>query len=220
MTSRRILVVEPDPDTRAFYRECLGRDDVTVVEAADGREALVKALAHPPTLVVTDLRLPLLDGHALCGILRQDRLTAHVAVLVVTADARPERLELVRQAGADAVIVKPITPKALVEAAQRLLQQGGHLCGAPTDDRDALEGRAPGPAPRTTLTRMHQRFAPTTPPHAPPALFCPTCDAPLRYEQSQVGGVSSRHPEQWDYYVCATCGMFQFRHRTRRLRRV
>lgn len=220
MTSRRILVVDPDPDTRVLYRECLDGDGVTVVEASDGREALVKALAHPPSLVVTELRLPLLDGPALCGILRQDRLTAHVPILVVTADARPEPLALVRQAGADAVLTKPTTPGAVVEVAHQLLQQGGHGGGAPAEGNDPLAGRAPESSPRTTLTRMHRRFATTTPPDVPPDLLCPACDAPLRYEQSQVGGVSSRHPEQWDYYTCATCGEFQFRHRTRRVRRV
>jgi hypothetical protein len=40
------------------------------------------------------------------------------------------------------------------------------------------------------------------------------------YEHSHVGGVSQRHPEQWDYYRCSACGRFQYRQRTRKLRRV
>ena len=72
---------------------------------------------------------------------------------------------------------------------------------------------------RTALSKAHQRFTTTAPPAEPPALTCPTCDRPLTYEQSHIGGVSDRHPEQWDDFTCSTCGTFQYRHRTRKLRR-
>jgi hypothetical protein len=60
----------------------------------------------------------------------------------------------------------------------------------------------------------------TTPPLRPPELKCLSCDVTLKYEHSFVGGVSDRHPEQWDYYKCDQCGTFQYRQRTRKLRRV
>jgi hypothetical protein len=37
---------------------------------------------------------------------------------------------------------------------------------------------------------------------------------------SCIGGVNARHPEQWDYFICAACGAFQYRQRTRKLRRL
>lgn len=43
---------------------------------------------------------------------------------------------------------------------------------------------------------------------------------PLQYERSHIGGVSHVHAEQWDDYECAACGTFQYRQRTRKLRRV
>ncbi len=49
-----------------------------------------------------------------------------------------------------------------------------------------------------------------------PQLLCPTCDRPLVYRQTIVAGV--KPVERWDYYECRTCGPFQYRHRTRRLR--
>jgi hypothetical protein len=48
-------------------------------------------------------------------------------------------------------------------------------------------------------------------------LFCPSCCEPLDYLHSQVGGVSAKFPEQWDYLACTRCGAFRYRHRTRRL---
>jgi hypothetical protein len=73
---------------------------------------------------------------------------------------------------------------------------------------------------RTVLSKSHQRFTTTVPPIEPPALTCPSCDHPLKYDHSHIGGVSDRHAEQWDYFACSTCGPFQYRHRTRKLRRV
>jgi hypothetical protein len=73
------------------------------------------------------------------------------------------------------------------------------------------------------LTMSSDCFAITTPAVSPPAVVCPSCDRPLRYNYSHFGGdiVSYRHPEQWHYYVCpASCGAFQYRQRTHKLRRV
>jgi len=60
----------------------------------------------------------------------------------------------------------------------------------------------------------------TTLPKVPPALMCPSCDVSLIYAHSHVGGVGDRQREQWDYYLCPTCGTFQYRQRTRKLRRI
>jgi len=66
-------------------------------------------------------------------------------------------------------------------------------------------------SPHTTVT--------TEPPAPPPMLHCPSCDERLRYLRSYLAG-TRRHPEQWDDYVCSRCGKFQYRQRTRKLRRV
>ena len=52
-------------------------------------------------------------------------------------------------------------------------------------------------------------------------LVCPSCDQALKYLRSHIGGVSARHLEQWDYFECpAGCGSFQYRERTKKLRKV
>jgi hypothetical protein len=71
------------------------------------------------------------------------------------------------------------------------------------------------------LSRSFIREDTTTPPQPPPQLVCPGCDQPLTYQHSHVGGVSERHREQWDYFECLNgCGRFQYRQRTRKLRRL
>lgn len=208
----RILVVDADDDTRSRYRQSLKQAGCDVVDAADGREALVKALSHRPTLVITETRLPLFDGYALCEVLRRDSTTRTVPILVVTAEKRPSAVDRAHDAGADAVIIKPVSPEALLKEIQRL------LCDPSTRDDPPTYTPTTAVPRRKSLAKAHLRLETTTPPASPPDLVCPSCDAALTYEHSHIGGVSRHHPEQWDYYVCSQCGPFVYRQRTRRLR--
>src|SRR5690242_14771118 len=90
--TRRVLVADPDEDTRTLYRLALPPAGWEVSEASDGRDALTQALAEPPTFIITELRLPLIDGFALCEILRRDPATHSVPILVVTTETRPAEL--------------------------------------------------------------------------------------------------------------------------------
>jgi len=217
VAKERILLVEPDDDTRAMYREWFQLSGCEVVEAIDGREALAEALIRPPALVISELRLPFIDGHALCEILRRDHETARIPILLVTSDGRTAELARAKAAGASALIVKPATPEQMLEQSNRLLA----VTPSPPDGEAAV---APEPAPPRSSRRMSKslvRISTTTPPLTPPRAVCPSCDRLLTYRHSHIGGVSQRHPEQWDLYLCpGPCGMFEYRHRTRRLRRL
>jgi two-component system cell cycle response regulator DivK len=207
----RVLIVDSDRDNRDLYREALSFDGWDVAEAADGRDALVQLLIRRPSLVLTELRLPIVDGWSLCELVRRDRKTSTVPILVVTSETRPTELARATRAGADTVLIKPSTPDCIISAMDRLLAR------TPSDAR-------PLPAPsdrRRRLVKAHQRFATTTPTTPALSLCCPACSGPLRYRITYQGGVSSQQPERWDYYDCPShCGAFQYRMRTRKLRQV
>jgi two-component system, cell cycle response regulator DivK len=221
-----VLLVDRDFETRSLYRHSLMAARWRVDESDDGRDALVKVLDRHPALVVTEIRLPYIDGYQLCHLLRQDPETCDVHIVVLTGDAAPEQLTRARRAGADLVLVKPCLPDQLDSELRRLTRESRDL----RSRSEAARERASAQLSRSsalierghrTLVRAHARFETTTPALTPPELRCPICDRPLRYERSHIGGVSSRHPEQWDYLTCSgTCGTFQYRHRTRKLRRV
>jgi len=218
---RRVLLVEPDEDVRALYRDALRAEGWSVVEAADGRDALTMALVSPPALVITEIRLPMLSGPALCEILHRDYITSTVPIIVVTAEPRAADIDRLDRIGADSILAKPAAPDRLLDEVRRLIAVGRTL------PRDHAGTSDPAPAPpvssrtkRIALTKLHQRFATTEPPASPPSLFCPSCDRPLVYEHSDIGGVSSKNGEQWDTFTCASCGRFEYRHRTRKLRQV
>jgi len=222
-----VLIADADAETRALYRDAFARAGCDVVEAADGRDALAKAFPTPPSLVVTELTLPFVNGYALCDLLRRDPLTAGVPILVVTGAQSVERAEGI---GVDALLIKPTAPDSLVREARRLLATPRALYSASSlarghstaHEEQSVDRLAPSRTQRgVSYAKAHQRFTTTSPPKSPPALSCPSCDRALKYEKSHVGGVSDRHPEQWDYFVCPSrCGVFQYRQRTRRVRRL
>jgi CheY-like chemotaxis protein len=210
-----VLIVDGDGDNRELYRESFLLAGWNVTEASDGREALVHALTAKPWVVVTELRLPLIDGVAFCEILRQDKATAAVPILVVTSETRPAQLARAERAGADGVLIKPSTPDVVIAEAQRLVQAAFNKA------RSTPSRELPAPAGhRTALVKAHYRHATTMPDVPAISLMCPVCAQPLRYQETFVGGVNSRHSERWDYYECIRCGRFQYRYRTRKLRQV
>jgi len=202
MNSRLVLLADSDADMRACYRTALEGIGYEVEEAEDGRQALAKAFSRRPSVIVTRSRLAFIDGDELCTLLRRDPETRAARLVVLSEDAHPLRLERARSvAAADARLGKPCTPELLVAEIQRL--------DLPRRETPQSSGRA---------RKTFDRFETTHPPLAPPSLQCPSCDGPLRYVHSHIGGVSARHPEQWDDFLCPSCGMFQYRQRTRRLR--
>jgi CheY-like chemotaxis protein len=225
------LLVDHDGDTREMFAECLRHLAYDVAEAADGREALAKALASPPDVIVTETRLPGLDGYALCRLLQRDGATSDIPVVVVTADAFPRDVRRAHAAGAVVVLTKPCSPDQLVTELERVLTRSREL----RDDTARLQHKAQEQRARSavlidqsiervsrlTLKRAHAREFTSSPPVSPPGLKCPTCGKPLNYQFSFVGGVSVKNPDQWDYLACTNgCGQFQYRPRTRKLRPV
>src|SRR5512139_4087577 len=113
---KRILLVDDSRVTRELMKVYLIGRDVTLLEAADGAEALEKVRADPPDLVLADMRMPRLDGSGLCEALRDDPSTSHVPVVILTSNKDLETRRRARAAGAREVLQKPIQPHALLEA--------------------------------------------------------------------------------------------------------
>jgi DNA-binding response OmpR family regulator len=212
----RILIVDPDPDTRLLYRFALSEFVAEYIEAEDGAEALGRALSSPPDLVVTEHRLSRVSGPDLCAILREEPLTASAATVLVSSAPDVAAITDGRAAAPDAVLRKPCAPDVLAATVRGLL-------------RDLPRESAPAPAAvspatpsgkRRVMSRAHQRSTTAAPPTAAPTLQCPRCDSGLVYHHTAVGGVNERFSERWDYFTCVRCGVFQYRHRTRKLRLV
>jgi signal transduction histidine kinase len=116
------LVVDDTPDIIRLVHTSL-RTHFKVISADDGLKGLEMALRERPSLVVTDLMMPGIDGLELTRRLREDETTRHIPVLMLTArgdlDDRVKGLET----GVSAYIAKPFSPRELLTTARALVQQ-------------------------------------------------------------------------------------------------
>ena len=102
----RLLIVEDEEEIRKSLRE-LFTPGYEIEEAVDGIEAIEKARAFRPDLILLDLRLPRMDGYQVCQRLKSDPITAQVPIIMVTALVEtPQKVKGIEY-GADDYITKP-----------------------------------------------------------------------------------------------------------------
>jgi CheY-like chemotaxis protein len=116
-----ILVVDDFEDGREMYASYLRFSGYRVDEAADGREALEKAFALLPDIILMDLSLPGIDGWQATRELKQDARTAKIPIVALTGHALEAHSRSAREAGCDAFIVKPCMPMDLLNEIKRIL---------------------------------------------------------------------------------------------------
>jgi CheY-like chemotaxis protein len=109
-----VLVVEDFDDARDMYRDYLDFAGFRVETARDGREAIEKARAMDPDLILMDLSLPIMDGWEATRRLKRDPATAHLRVIALTAWVLSDQAKRAREAGCDGFIAKPCLPSDLV----------------------------------------------------------------------------------------------------------
>jgi CheY-like chemotaxis protein len=116
-TRRLILIVDDEPTVRAMVLASIHvrANRYRVVEAGTAAEAIAQAQRHKPDLVLLDVALPDNDGFWVCHELKSLPLTSHIPVVMLTAMSLPSDRERAAQAGADGYIVKPFSPRALLE---------------------------------------------------------------------------------------------------------
>jgi len=120
---KKILVVEDEPDIRELVRYNLEQGGFRVVEAEDGETALHKVRSEQPALVVLDLMLPEGDGLEICRILRGERATAALPIVMLTAKAAEVDRVLGLEFGADDYVTKPFSPRELVARVRAVLRR-------------------------------------------------------------------------------------------------
>ena len=120
---KKILVVEDEPDIRELVRYNLEQAGFRVVEAEGGDAALHKVRAEQPALVVLDLMLPEGNGLEICRILRGERATASLPIVMLTAKAAEVDRVLGLEFGADDYVTKPFSPRELVARVRAVLRR-------------------------------------------------------------------------------------------------
>jgi two-component system cell cycle response regulator DivK len=113
--SRRVLVVEDQEDNRRILRDLLTSARYEVLYAEDGEEALIVANRERPDLILMDIQLPLLDGYEATRRLKADPVLRGIPVIAVTSYALTGDDVKAKEAGCDAYVTKPFSPRQLLQ---------------------------------------------------------------------------------------------------------
>src|SRR5262245_53040399 len=119
----RVLLVDDYRDGRDMYGEYLEYSGYQVIQAANGIEALQRAIDDQPDIILMDLSLPIMDGWEATRRLKADQRTANIPVVALTGHALAGVSEEAKRAGCDAFVTKPCLPEDLVTEIRKVLDR-------------------------------------------------------------------------------------------------
>jgi two-component system cell cycle response regulator DivK len=112
--SKRILVVEDQPDSRRIIRDMLAGTDYEIAEAENGEEALAAIAKQRPDLILMDIQLPIMDGYTATRQIKADTRLRSIPIIAVTSYALSDEEKKARAAGCDDYVPKPFSPRELL----------------------------------------------------------------------------------------------------------
>ncbi|NNM33911.1 MAG: response regulator [Gemmatimonadetes bacterium] len=123
-----VLVVDDEPDAREIFEAVLRRGGAIVTSAASASEALEKLGAERPTVLLSDIAMPGVDGLALIQAIRsRSDWAANIPAGALSAHAREIDRESALGRGYDLHLAKPVEPTELIRAVDRLARRGLRL---------------------------------------------------------------------------------------------
>ncbi len=145
MIKQKILIIDDEPDIRDVLKITLECEGYEIFEATDGVDGLEKVHKTSPDLVILDYKMPKMDGHEVCQILKKDILLRHMPIIMLTGKGETQDKVKGINAGADDYMVKPFEPTELVARIKMILRRSSR-------DLDANPlSRLPG-----NVTIMHE----------------------------------------------------------------
>lgn len=121
-----ILVVEDDPDLRAYITEHLETNH-RILEASNGQEAFELAVKHQPEMILSDVKMPVMGGVALCKKIKRDERVSHIPVVLLTGQVDVENEIKGLEHGADYYFAKPFNSKLLQLRINNIIQSRAAL---------------------------------------------------------------------------------------------
>jgi two-component system, cell cycle response regulator DivK len=112
--SKRILVVEDQPDNRQIIRDMLAPTDYEITEAENGEQALAAIAKQPPDLILMDIQLPIMDGYTATCQIKADPALRSIPIIAVTSYALSGEEKKARAIGCDDCVSKPYSPRQLL----------------------------------------------------------------------------------------------------------
>jgi two-component system, cell cycle response regulator DivK len=119
--SKRILVVEDTEDNRQIIRDLLTSAGYEMIEALNGEDGVAMAAEHRPDLILMDIQLPVIDGYEATRRIKAKPELKHIPIIAVTSYALSGDEAKTREAGCDAYVAKPFSPRQLLAKVREFL---------------------------------------------------------------------------------------------------
>ncbi|MFN8459596.1 MAG: response regulator [Anaerolineae bacterium] len=127
MSKFTILCVEDNPDTQRMLTFVLTQAGYEVIAADDGLQAIQKAKAWRPALILMDMMMPRMSGIEAIKQLRQMKIGEDIPILVLSAYQEQALIDEALHAGADDYLIKTVLPDNLTEIIDRYLELGSSV---------------------------------------------------------------------------------------------
>lgn len=125
--NKRILVVDDEPKLLGAVAETLSEEGYQVATARSGAEALLRLAENLPDLIISDIRMPEMDGYKLVGTLRSNPRTELIPIIFLTAKGKREDRITGFRNGVDAYITKPFDPEEMLVVIANILARAARI---------------------------------------------------------------------------------------------
>jgi two-component system cell cycle response regulator DivK len=121
--SKRILVVEDQPDNRQIIRDMLASTDYEITEAEDGEHALAAVAKQRPDLILMGIQLPVMNGYEVTRLIKADPAMRSIPIIALTSHALNGEEQTARAAGCDDYVPEPYSPRHLLAKIRQCMPQ-------------------------------------------------------------------------------------------------
>lgn len=119
--NKKVLLVEDSPEALTNLKDLMTMEGYEVITSVNGHDAIDKIYLYHPDLIITDLRMPKMDGYAFLEKVRKTEGGNAVPIIVFSANATPENERKSLELGADLFLKKPCPIEILLSSVQQLL---------------------------------------------------------------------------------------------------
>jgi CheY-like chemotaxis protein len=134
--STSVLIVDDDSDLRKLLRTSLASSRRVIHEAATAEDGLRIALDTLPDVLLLDIGLPGLDGFAFCRAIDDEPTLWNMKTVIISGHDAAQDIDQAKRFGIDAYLIKPFSPRMVVELVERLEPQLHEMLVVPAEQHD------------------------------------------------------------------------------------
>ena len=134
--STSVLIVDDDSDLRKLLRTSLASSRRVIHEAATAEDGLRIALDTLPDVLLLDIGLPGLDGFAFCRAIDDEPALWNMKTVIISGHDAAQDIDQAKRFGIDAYLIKPFSPRMVVELVERLEPQLHEMLVVPAEQHD------------------------------------------------------------------------------------